>query len=224
MEKNNPKIILLNAESRVKTTPIKPRRSTVQTIEAEDIKVTKLPNQEESGDSDELVDNEEDDDNTYLLKQIQEVDWAKFDFTLPNSRYRPRKDGPSKEEWYKDLVNKCKVRDMFEWMVEQGDDLAQYSTDLVNLIDIKAKLDHWTAFKYSTSKALHMLERVQQTEDNKQDPPVEESTTGLVSATAKPVKLMNPAEIIKTLGIHHDRVINKIADSLNHVLHHVSVL
>ena len=85
-------------------------------------------------------------------------------------------------------------------MVEQGDDLAQYSTDLVNLIDIKAKLDHWTAFKYSTSKTLHMLERVQQTEDNKQDPPVEESTTGLVSATAKPVKLMNPAEIIKNTG------------------------
>ena len=35
---------------------------------------------------------------------------------------------------------------------------------------------------------------------------------------------MNPAEIIKTLGIHHDRVIDKIADSLNHVLHHISVL
>ena len=69
--KNIPQIILLNAESRVKTTPIKPQRSTVQTIEAEDIKVTKLPNQEESGDSDEFVDNEEDDDNTYLLKKFK---------------------------------------------------------------------------------------------------------------------------------------------------------
>ena len=86
MEKKNPKTTLLDAVSRVKTTPIKPRCSTVLTIEAEEFKVAKLPEQEESGDSDHHADVEEDDDNSYTLKQIQEVDWAKFDFTLPNSR------------------------------------------------------------------------------------------------------------------------------------------
>ena len=68
-----------------------------------------------------------------------------------------------------------------------------------------------------------MLERVQHPEDNKQHPPVENAGS-LVSASAKPVKQLNPAEIIKTLGMHHDRVVNEIADSLNHILHHVSVL
>ena len=113
---------------------------------------------------------------------------------------------------------------MFDWMVEQGDDLAQNSTELVNLIDIKEKLEHWTAFKYQTSKALQMLERVQQ------NPPVvhtqhnSASTTELTMASAKPVKDISPAQIMTTLGIYHDRIMNEIDFELNHILHHLSVL
>ena len=221
-KRNNQNVILLNAVSQLKTTPIKQRRSTAQTIEAEDIKVTKLPNQEDSGDSDEYNDNEEDDGHSYMIEQIQEVDWTNFNFPLPNSRYRARKD-ESKLEWYQNLVDKCRIRDMFEWMVDQGDNLAEYSTDLVDLNDIKKKLNHWTSFKYRTSQALAMVKKVQDS-DNKKQQGGGGGGGGSARASAKPVKEMNTAEIIKTLGKHHDRVINEMADSLNHVLHHTSVL
>ena len=53
-----------------------------------------------------------------------------------------------------------------------------------------------------------MLERVQHPEDNNQHPPVENAGS-LVSASAKPVKQLNPAEIIKTLGMHHENICKK---------------
>ena len=66
--KKNPETTLLDAVFRLKSTPIKSRRSTGVTMDAEEIIVACLLNQEESGDSDDFSDSEEDDKDNEMLK------------------------------------------------------------------------------------------------------------------------------------------------------------
>ena len=96
--KKIPESILLNAVFKLKLNPIKSQPSTSVTMETEEITVACLPGQGESGDDDALLDNEDNDDDHEMLKQIRETDWTNFDFSLPISQYKPQKTGPTKLE------------------------------------------------------------------------------------------------------------------------------
>ena len=146
-KKDNPEIILLNAVDKAKSNPVKTKPSTAapQGMEAETNEIVSLPHADNQEESQSF--NEEDSDEVYdreTLSDILAFDWEHFNFQVPSHSYRKFKGGPTKVEHYRDLMEKCHVRDWFFWMCEQGDELKNKSTPNVDLDQLKEKLSSWT--------------------------------------------------------------------------------
>ena len=225
----NPKLLLIDASANVKSTPVKSQPSKKPPVEGEKTSGICLPVEMDSGDEITTFGNDVDDEeNSKMIGKIRTIDWAAFNFEVPTSTIKKGKDAPSKFQHYQTLVEKCRMRDIALWLKEKGDDLKDMNEPNLDLVGIRAKFESWNNFTYKTNSALKMLEKYQKEEEEKSNVTAAQHPTSTTKKAAKqsaePVTPVTIAQMMNGLGSNQDAVMTQFEHSLNHLLHHASVI